>query len=135
MVLIFISKLIKKKIYILILQLVARSTTPDNRKCVENPLFFSVRSVIVISMPELILLSSVQVVNILKQFRYNKTVIAFIWGKHQIVNTREVVLPRANALQENQSWVDNIIFNTDVCTGEYQIVYCIYTADHFSVES
>ena len=30
--------------------------------------------------------------NILEQFRYNKTYIAFISGEHQVVNPREVVL-------------------------------------------
>jgi hypothetical protein len=30
--------------------------------------------------------------NILEQFRYNKTYIAFTSGEHQVVNPREVVL-------------------------------------------
>jgi len=30
--------------------------------------------------------------NILEQFRYNKTYIAFISGEHQVVNPREVAL-------------------------------------------
>jgi hypothetical protein len=42
------------------------------------------------------------------RFRYNKTVIAFIWNEHQVVNPQEVVFPWATALGENNHpWVDN----------------------------
>jgi hypothetical protein len=37
-----------------------------------------------------------------------KTVIAFIWNEHQVVNPQEVVFPWATALGENNHpWVDN----------------------------
>ena len=51
----------------------------DHRKCVENPSgFFLSCSVIVFSIPEIILLSSakqnIQTTNIFEQFQYNKTI-------------------------------------------------------------
>jgi hypothetical protein len=62
-----------------------RSRTPDNRMCVENPDFHSVRFVFLI--PQIIVLSStkqnIQVIKILKSCRCNKTVITFIWGERQ----------------------------------------------------
>ena len=55
--------------------------------------FYLPGSVIVFSIPEIIYLSTTkqnsQVLNIFELFRYDKTVIAFIWGEHQVVNPQE----------------------------------------------
>ena len=71
--------------------------------------FYLSGSVIVFSIPENICLSTTkqnnQVLNIFEYFRYNKTVIAFIWGEHQVVNPREVVLLCLKPY--NHPWADN----------------------------
>jgi len=58
-------------------------------------------------LPEIILLSStkqnIQVITILEWFRYSKTVIAFIWGEHQVFSPQEIMSPRAKALRENNN--------------------------------
>jgi hypothetical protein len=58
------------RLYTGIQQVVARSTTLDNRKCVENPFFFQSGSVIICFKPEFFLLSSpkqnIPVLNILR---------------------------------------------------------------------